>query len=447
MNTPTPPALGALAFVALTSVASAQEPSLNTMRYELDNGLDVVLVEDHSTPIVHTQVWYHVGSKNEQDGLTGFAHLFEHLMFRGSLNNPGEYFEPIQGVGGTLNGTTNTDRTNYFETVPAHELPLALFLEADRMGHLLEVLDISKLDNQREVVRNERRQRYENPPYGEAWKDLMAALHPVGHPYHHPTIGSHEDLQNADLDDVKAFFRKWYVPNNATLVVIGDLDVDTTKRLVEEQFGGIPRGEDPKQLPSMPVTLTETQRIEQVEDVPEARFWAGWHSAEFFDKGDAELDLLSRVLCGGVDSRLEQKVVRELGLARSLSCYQVSRDLGSVYVISGTAADGHTTDEVLKAATDEIQNVLTNALPTVEELEAARAQYQVGYWQTLATITGRAGLISTYLFHLDKADYLTEDLARYEATPEQVVEAAKVVFDAPHVELHIHPPVDGEESK
>ena len=225
--------------------ASESLTSPRFVRWQLPNGLDVVLVPDRSAPIVHTQVWYHVGSKDEVAGRTGFAHLFEHLMFQGSKNAPGEYFTPIQEVGGDLNGTTNSERTNYYETVPAESLPLALFMESDRMAALLDVLDETKLANQREVVRNERRQRYENPPDGTAWADLYAALSPEGHPYHHPTIGSHADLQAATLDDVSAFFRTWYVPNNATLVVAGDFDVRTARRLVIENLGGSRGGADP----------------------------------------------------------------------------------------------------------------------------------------------------------------------------------------------------------
>jgi len=234
-----------LALALSAPLAAAGEFDLEFERFQLDNGLDVVLLPDHSTPIVHVEVWYHVGSKDEVAGRTGFAHLFEHLMFQGSANSPGEYFTPIQGVGGDLNGTTNADRTNYYETVPARYLPLALFMESDRMGHLLDVLDQGKLDNQRDVVKNERRQRYENPPYGRAFADLQGALYPEGHPYHFPTIGSHADLEAASLDDVKTFFHTWYVPNNATLVVAGDFN-DWGERLDEPmQALGLHRAQAP----------------------------------------------------------------------------------------------------------------------------------------------------------------------------------------------------------
>ena len=440
--------LPALAFgVALAFPATAGELSIPHEMYTLDNGLTVVLAPDRSAPIVHTEVWYHVGSKDETPGLTGFAHLFEHLMFQGSLNSPGEYFTPLQQVGADLNGTTNSDRTNYYETLPSNQLPLALFMESDRMGNLLPVLDQGKLDNQREVVRNERRQRYENPPYGEAFADLMALVHPEGHPYHHPTIGSHEDLQNASLDDVKAFFRTWYVPNNATLVVAGDFDTDTAKSLVEAQFGWIPRGADPVQATSQPFVLDADKVEVQVDDVPDAKVWLAWPSPALYAPGDAELDILSSLLCDAKDGRLQQTLVKRDRIARDVACFQVSRALGSTFIVAATAADGHTTDEVVDGVLRGLRSVLDRAPPEADEVSAAVTQYEAQFYGRLETIAGKAGTLASYLFHTGTPGFLQRDLQRYlDLTPEQVRSMAAVTLRKPYAALHIRPTADASET-
>ncbi|MFT7520564.1 MAG: zinc protease, partial [Kiritimatiellia bacterium] len=257
-----------LAALALGPQAHAEEPAIAYEKYELENGLDVILAPDKSTPIVYVTVWYHVGSKDEVEGLTGFAHLFEHLMFNGSVSVPDDYFKPLQEVGASINGSTSTDRTNYHQVLPARYLPLALFMESDRMGGLLPVLSQETLDNQREVVRNERRQRYENPPYGQAYGDIMFNLYAPGHPYHHITIGSHEDLEAAKLQDVKEFFSSWYVPNNAALVVAGDFDPIQVRDLIQENFGPIPRGPDVQRPKFERTPLAKDKVIRQFQDVP-----------------------------------------------------------------------------------------------------------------------------------------------------------------------------------
>ncbi len=433
--------MAGLLALALAPAALAQDGlSVPHERYQLDNGLDVVLAPDTSNPIVHVQLWYHVGSKDEAQGLTGFAHLFEHLMFQGSANSPGEYFTPLQAVGAAINGTTNSDRTNYFETVPAHELPLALFMESDRMGNLLPVLDQAKLDNQREVVRNERRQRYENPPYGEAFADLMAMMFPEGHPYHHPTIGSHLDLQNASLDDVKAFFRTWYVPNNATLTVVGDFDPAQARTLIAEQFGWIPRGADPTPITAPPVVLPEPVVDIQTDKVPDAKVWIAWHAPALHAPGDAEMDAVASLMCNGKDARLQQTVVKETRIARDLACFQYSRELGSAFIVQATAAEGHTTDEVVDAVMAGFATLVDGQPPAAEEVQAATASFESGFYERLATIQGKAGALSSYLYFQDDPDWLQEDLDRYLAlTPEAVRSAAAAVVGAPHVALHIRP--------
>lgn len=432
-------ATGLLALLASAPVQAA-ELSIPHERYTLDNGLEVILAQDTSTPIVHVQLWYHVGSKDERTGLTGFAHLFEHLMFQGSANAAGEYFTPLQEVGADINGTTNVDRTNYFETLPSKYLPLALFMESDRMGNLLQVLDEDKLDNQREVVKNERRQRYENPPYGEAFSDLTAAIFPEGHPYHHSTIGSHVDLENASLDDVKAFFKTWYAPNNASLVVAGDFDTDTAKALVAENFGWIPKGNEPERLPLNSAPIPEDVLIEQIDEVPDQKVWIGYRSPALFADGDADLDVMSSLLCSGKDSRLYQVAVKERKVARDVGCYQVSRMLESSYVFSGTAAEGHDTSELVAIIDEVVAELLDAKPPTADEVTAAVASYEVGYLGRMATISGKAGALSSYLYTTGEADGMQADLDRYlKVTPESVSAAAKATLGSKRVQLHIRP--------
>lgn len=437
--------LGLLGLVLCTVTVAAEGPDLTIPfeKYELANGLDVILAPDHSTPIVHVNIWYHVGSKDEEQGLTGFAHLFEHLMFQGSGNSPGEYFTPLQEIGGRINGTTNFDRTNYFETVPSHYLPLALFMESDRMGWLLPVLDQAKLDNQREVVRNERRQRYENPPYGEARKDLYAALFPKGHPYQHSTIGSHEDLENADLSDVKQFFETWYLPNNASLVICGDFDNSEAKALVEKFFGNIPEGEPPTHATADDVLLETTKEIRQYQDVPLQKMWMAWPSPRLFDDGDADLDILSSVLSSGKDSRLYKALVKEQRIAKDIFAYQASSMLGSAYIIQGTAAAGHTTDEMVEAIDAVLASVFGDAPPTQEEVDSAIANYEAGFYSTIQTISGKANRLNSYNMYFGDPDYMERDLSRYLATTiDSTVTSGQRILSAPRLTLHIWPESD-----
>jgi predicted Zn-dependent peptidase len=420
-------------------------------RLTLDNGLEVILAPDHSTPIVAVNVWYHVGSRDETAGLTGFAHLFEHLMFQGSPSNLGEYFAPLEEVGADVNGSTNTDRTNYFEVLPARHLPLALWLESDRMGGLLEVLDQSWLDNQREVVRNERRQRYENTPYGEVMVWIQAEMYPEGHPYHHTTIGSHEDLERANLDAVKAFFAKWYVPNNATLVVAGDFEPAVARKLVTEQFGWIPRGEEPArvtppghggslaEVPSAALAAPKVRR--EYSKVPERKLWMVWHSAPADTPGDAELDLLSGVLAGDASTRLEKVLVREQQIAKEVAAYQLTRPLGSLFVVQATAAPGHTTDEVAAVAQVVLNSVAGASPPTEAEVEGARAQIERQLYGQISQVGRRADTLNSFNQRFGDPNGLDRELARYRVTADAVRDAARVTA-SPHLELHVLPLAD-----
>lgn len=427
------------------STAHADGLSVAYESYTLDNGLTVILAEDRDLPIVNVNVWYHVGSKDEPQGRSGFAHLFEHLMFQGSENSPGEYFERLQEVGARVNGTTNTDRTNYFEGVPAEHLPLALWLEADRMGWLLGVLDIEKLDNQREVVKNERRQRYENPPYGEVWVDMMENLYPVGHPYRHPTIGSMDDLSAASLDDVTDWFKTWYGPNNASISIVGDFDTAQAKEMVEKYFGPIPQGPEPEVTTAEPVVLAETQVIRQVEEgVPFEKVWIAWHSPALMEEGDADLDVLSSALSSGKDSRLHRHLVHELQIAKSVEAYQISRQLAGVYMIEATAAAGHTTDELV-AEIDKVLATVSEEGLTAEEVVNAQTQYEVGFYNRMRTVGQIGNSLNSYLFYTGEPDSFQKDLDRFlQVTPESATEWKNKVMSTERIELHVRPPTPEE---
>ena len=431
----------ALLLVSLAQGAWGQALTLPHEMYQLDNGLNVILHEDHDLPLVQVNLWYHVGSKDEVEGRSGFAHLFEHLMFQGSQNIEGEYFAHLQEVGGRVNGTTNGDRTNYFEGVPSHYLPLALWLEADRMGWLLPALDEGKLDNQRLVVRNERRQSYENRPYGTSWLTILDALYPDGHPYEHSTIGSHEDLENATLEDVHAFFESWYVPNNASLVIAGDFDPDRARALVQRYFGDIPAGDEPAHIEAPHFTLEEELVLHREEaGVPHQKVWIAWPSPSLYEDGDAELDLLSSVLTGGKESALSRRLVHDLQIAKEVDASQVSRTLTSMYLITATAAEGHSTEEIVEEIDRILAEIVANG-PTEEEIEIGIANWEARYFRMMGSLRSKANQLNSYFFHTGEPDSLQWDLNRYrQVTPEGVRAQAEATLEgSARIILHIHP--------
>ena len=415
--------------------------------YDLDNGLHVILSEDHSVPFVRVNVWYRVGAKDEVDGRSGFAHLFEHLMFQGSAHMDGEYFGPLQRIGAQINGTTNMDRTNYFEGVPSEQLPLALWLEADRLGFLLPALTQEKLDNQKLVVRNERRQSYENRPYGMAWWWLFENLYPEGHPYKIPTIGKHEDIDAATLEDVKAFFRQWYLPNNASLSIAGDFDPDEAKALVEKYFGDIPAGPQPSPVLTVdPVVLDGETVIRKDDDVPHNKVWIAWHSPALYQPGDAELDTLSSVLSSGKDSRLYQAIVEQRKMAQSISAYQVSMLLSSFYVIEATATEGTDPDALVA----EIDNVLAGIREegvTDDEVALAKINWEASFFRRMSTIGAKADQLNQYYIHRGETDYIATDLARFQGVTTDGVKTALDGLSSGRVILHIGPAADTASSE
>ncbi|HEU4582665.1 MAG TPA: pitrilysin family protein [Polyangiaceae bacterium] len=425
--------------LALGASSVAVAPHIPVEQYQLKNGLTVLLSEDHSLPMASVEVLYLVGSGHERAGRTGFAHLFEHLMFQGSEHFDHEYFKPYEPIGAAVNGTTSQDRTNFFETVPSNYLKLPLFMESDRMQNLLPSLTQEKLDNQREVVKNERRQRYENTPYGMANWYLSEALYPPDHPYHHTPIGSHADLTAATLDDVKQFFQQYYVPANASLTLVGDFQSADAKQLIDYYFGSIPGGTRAAR-PSPAVPQPRAQHLQHTDDVPLPRVWLAWHSPALYAPGDAELDLLSAVLSAGKTSRLYFPLVYDKKIAKEVNAYQDSQALSSVYVIEATAAPGQSLDALYNALTETVKKALATP-PTDDELQRAISAYKKSFYGRIEGVQSRASTISNYFLHTGKGDYLQQDLARYvEATPQKVFEAAKRVIDLEHaVRLDIVP--------
>jgi len=358
-------------------------------KHTLGNGLDVLLHEDRACPIVAVNLWYHVGSKNERPGHTGFAHLFEHLMFEGSQHHDRGYFQPLQGAGATLNGSTNADRTNYWEVVPTGALELALWMESDRMGYLLPALTEAKFSNQRDVVLNERRQNYENRPYGLAPMALLAALYPADHPYHWATIGEIADLQAVRLDEVHAFFRRYYHPANASIALAGDIDSDEALALVDEHFGDIDRGEAVDRVQAS-AELPADVRIQFEDRVELPRLYLAWHSPAMFADGDADLDLATDLLANGKTSRLYRRLVFDERIATDVSASQNSREIAGYAQITATAAPGHTLGELEDVILDEVARLIADG-PNDDEMERGRVQAESQFIFRLQTVGGFGG--------------------------------------------------------
>jgi zinc protease len=411
-------------------------------RRVLDNGLSVLVHEDWTCPIVAVNVWYHVGSKNERPGRTGLAHLFEHLMFEGSAHHDRGYFQPLQAAGAVLNGSTNTDRTNYWEVVPTGALELALWLESDRMGYLLPALTDAKFTNQRDVVLNERRQNYENRPYGLAAMATLAALYPSDHPYHWLTIGSADDLRATTLDEVRAFFAQHYHPANASLAIAGAVSADQAFSLADRYFGEIATG--PALTHVNGYAALPTERRLQLEDRVELpRLYLAWHSPAMFAPGDADLDLVADLLASGKTSRLYRRLVYEMRLATEVAAFQQSREAASFFQVIATAAPGHTLEEVERAVTEEIATFARQG-PTAAELERVMAQAEAQFVYRLQTVGGFGGKsdqLNAYNVFLGKPDFFARDLARYlAATPESLSAAAShYLVSAPRVAVSVVP--------
>lgn len=410
---------------AQVPVQAAETPQIPHEVYVLPSGLQVVLVPDRSVPLVAVDVWYHVGSGDEVVGKSGFAHLFEHMMFQGA-KHIGEdvHFDTLKKAGASqINGTTNTDRTNYFEQLPSHHLETALRLESDRMGWLLDTLNQKSLDNQREVVRNERRQRYDNVPYGRERFALSKLLYPEGHPYRHLTIGLHEDLERASVGDVQAFFRKWYAPSNATICLAGDFAPAEAKAALAKWFGTFPKVARPQRVviaaPEIKAPVTET-----VED-PLARLERihyAWHSAASYKPGDAELDIAAYVLGHPGTGRLYQRLVQEEQWAQSVQVYQASAQMSSTFHVVVDCKPGAPRDKVLAVIAEELHK-LRSAPVTDKERDRAVLDVESGFIWGLEGLMNRCEVLQGYQHYLGKTAAIAEDLQRYRGAAPKTIQA------------------------
>jgi zinc protease len=388
-------ALGLSSLVLAAAVASAQGPSQASIdipfeRFVLPNGLTVIVHEDHKAPIVAVNVWYHVGSKNERPGRTGFAHLFEHLMFNGSEHFNQDYIPPLERIGATdLNGTTNEDRTNYFQNVPTSALDYVLWLESDRMGHLLGAIDQAKLDEQRGVVQNEKRQG-EDQPYARVFDLAPPATYPAGHPYSWTVIGSMEDLGAASLDDVKEWFRTYYGPANAVLVVAGDIDVKTAREKVERYFGSIPSGPPIIKQDAWVARRTGTHRQVMQDRVPQARIYKVYNVPEWGSADADHLDLVTDLLATGKTSRLYKRLVYDDRLATDVAAFIDMREIGSQIWVYATAQPGGDLGAVERALDEEIVKLMAQG-PSPQEVERVKTQYRANFLRGVERIGGFGG--------------------------------------------------------
>jgi zinc protease len=406
--------------------------TLSFTKHTLANGLDVLLHEDHTCPIVAVNLWYHVGSKNERPGHTGFAHLFEHLMFEGSQHHDRGYFQPLQGAGATLNGSTNADRTNYWEVVPSNALELALWMESDRMGYLLPALTEAKFSNQRDVVLNERRQNYENRPYGLAPMALLSALFPPDHPYHWTTIGEVADLHAVRLDEVQAFFRRYYHPANASLALAGDIDSDEALAMARAYFEELEPGDrvDPVDASA---SLSSDTRIFFEDRVELPRLYLAWLTPAMFAEGDADLDLGTDLLANGKTSRLYRRLVFDERIATDVSAAQNSREIAGYTQITATAAPGHTLDELEHAILEEMARLVAES-PTDDEMERGRVQAESQFvfrLQTVGGFGGKSDQLNAYNMFLGDPAYFDRDLARYQDVTHVSLQQAIARYLAP----------------
>ena len=403
--------------------------TLSFTKHTLANGLDVLLHEDHSCPIVAVNLWYHVGSKNERPGHTGFAHLFEHLMFEGSQHHDRGFFQPLQGAGATLNGSTNADRTNYWEVVPSNALELALWMESDRMGYLLPALTQAKFSNQRDVVLNERRQNYENRPYGLAPMALLAALFPPDHPYHWTTIGEIEDLNAVQLDEVHAFFRRYYHPANASLSLAGDFDSDEALALARAYFEDLEPGDRVAPVEAS-ASLSGDSRVYFEDRVELPRLYLAWLSPAMFAEGDADLDLSTDLLANGKTSRLYRRLVFDERIATDVSAAQNSREIAGYSQITATAAPGHTLGELEDVILEEIARLKADG-PTDDEIERGRVQAETQFvfrLQTVGGFGGKSDQLNAYNVFLRDPAYFDRDLARYRKASKESLRDATIRY-------------------
>ncbi len=416
-------------------------PALPYTKRRLDNGLDVIVRSQPHLPNVAVNLWYHVGSKNEERRQRGFAHLFEHLMFEGSEHFPGDYFKHLQKVGASINGSTSPDRTNYFVDLPSAHLELALAIESDRMGYFLPALTEEKIRIQKDVVKNEYRQNYANRPYGQVWRLLAEAMYPPTHPYNWLTIGFMEDVEAASKDDVEAFFRRFYVPSNASLALVGDLDEDEAFALAEKYFGSLPGGSRSIRPHAPPVQLAEEVFLPVHDRVELQRIYCSWHTVPQFSPDDAALTILADILTRGKSSRLYHKLVMEDQVAQDISSHQGGRELAGTFGVSATLRPGNEWTTLRDDLDREIAAIAREGVRE-EELARARNGRLSGFVAALDNIGGFGGVadrLNAYNVYLGDPGRITSDLVRYQAVTSEHVRAAadRYLHQQPRVTLHV----------
>ena len=433
-----------LLWAAVLPAIGAESMKIPYKTFTLANGLQVFVHEDDTVPIVSVNTWYHVGSGDEEPGRTGFAHLFEHIMFMGSQHVPtGEFDRLLESAGAENNGSTTTDRTNYYEDGPANAASLMVWLDSDRMGFLLPEITSEKVDLQRGVVKNERRQSYENQPYGLAQENIVSRLYPSGHPYSWPVIGSMADLSAATLDDVRSFFRKYYTPNNATMAIAGHITVAQARQMVERYFGDVPRGPDVTR-PAVPDVKLAADVYSTLEDrVQLPRVYNAWHTVRAFANDDAALDALAGVLAEGKSSRLYRRLVYELQIASQVTAYQEGGKLDGKFEIYATARPGHDLNELKRVIDAEIRSLAERG-PTPREIERVKNTTEAHFIETLEHVggfNGRANQLNYYRYFVGKPDYLEQDFERtVRLAPADVQRVARqYLADAHRVVLSVVP--------
>ena len=398
---------GVFAQTASAPAPAHKLPTIPFEKYTLKNGLEVILSEDHTLPLVSVNIWYHVGAANEKAGRTGFAHLFEHMMFEGSQHVGAKaHFTFLEGAGATdINGSTNFDRTNYYETVPSNQLDLALWLESDRMGYLLGKLDIQNLANQRDVVRNERRQSVENAPYGLVEEKLVHSLFPQDHPFYPNVIGSHADVEAAKLEDVREFFQHYYTPNNATLVIAGDFDKPSTKALIDKYFGTIPQGPAVPKVALVTPPITKEVRAIVTDQVQLPKVYMGWLTPAEFKPGDVECALFASILAGGKSSRLYKSLVYDKEIAQDVTAGIEGTRQVSMFELEVTAKPGIKVEDLEKAVNVELDKLRTEGI-TAAELQRARNVTETSLVRSLQSSNGIANRLNYYNFYVGHARLL-----------------------------------------
>jgi predicted Zn-dependent peptidase len=415
-------------------------------QFQLDNGLNVILHEDHSLPQVVVNLWYGVGSKDEELGRSGFAHLFEHLMFMGTVNLPESGFdERMEAYGGWNNAWTSEDATDYYEAGPSNLLETFLWMESDRMRDLARAMTQEKLDLQRDVVRNERRQSVEDTPYGIVWEAMSPAMYPPTHPYGHTVIGTHEDLQAATVDDVVRFFDTWYVPNNASLVIAGDFQSDQARVWVQQYFGNLKRGTLPERTKPSPIDGPQQPVVETTDNVQIPLTVLAWHSPAALQDGDAALDVVASILGHGRSSRLYEDLINERGAAIEVSAMQYSQLLGSVFLVTAKPTESTTVEDLEEALQAHIERLASKG-PTDAEIERVQNQLEASFIEDIEALDQRASALNRYHYLAGTPDFVNQDLERYrQITAVDIKTAAATLTRKRRCILRVRPSTGGDQ--